>query len=100
MNVKESCIEWIRGDMIASGTFPNGTAHKNRIIALSKSHPEDVQITAENKDGSICARFPVSFIKINAPRSMTDEQRELAAERFKERMSNKKSKESTSESEE
>lgn len=100
MNVKESCIEWIRGDEIASGTFPNSTALKNKVVALSKSHPKDVKITATNKDGSICARFPVSFVKINAPRSMTDEQRELAAERFKERMANKKSKESTSESEE
>ena len=96
MNVKESCIEWIRGDVTASGTFPNGTAHKNRVIALSKSHLEDVQITAENKDGSICARFPVSFVKINPPRAMTEEQKEAAGERFRTMWDNRKQSESTS----
>ena len=35
---------------------------------------------AENKDGSICAHVPVSWVKIIPTQQLTDEQREQRAE--------------------
>ena len=37
----------------------------------------------ENKDGSICAKLPIKYLKISAPRKVSDEQRQKASERFK-----------------
>ena len=54
-----------------------------KIKKLSQSNPDDVEIIAENKDGSICAKLPIKFLKISAPRKVSDEQRQKASERFK-----------------
>ena len=39
-------------------------------------------ITDENPDGSIVAHIPTKWVKISAPRKMSDEQREMLAERL------------------
>ena len=54
---------------------------KNRILSLAKKHP-DVCDVVENADGTICAHFPLSWIKITPPREMTAEQREAARQRL------------------
>ena len=54
-----------------------------KIKKLSQSNPDDVEIIAENKDGSICAKLPIKYLKISAPRKVSDEQRQKASERFK-----------------
>lgn len=68
----ENVIEWIRNDNVATVTFSQGR-YISKIRKLAATHPEDVQITAENMDGSICAHIPVKYIKINPPRSITEE---------------------------
>ena len=50
---------------------------------LAEEHPEDVTIRHRNKDGSIVATIPVRYIKISAPRQMSDEQKEICAERLR-----------------
>ena len=54
-----------------------------KIKKLSQSNPDDVEIIAENRDGSICARLPIKYLKISTPRKVSDEQRQKASERFK-----------------
>ena len=55
----------------------------NKVKKLKEEHPDDVKILAENEDGSICARLPIKYLKISAPRKVSDEQRQAASERFK-----------------
>ena len=44
---------------------------------------EDGTIRYRNNDGSIVATIPVKYIKISAPRQMSDEQKEICAERLR-----------------
>ena len=50
---------------------------------LAEEHPEEATIRYRNKDGSIVATIPVRYIKISAPRQMSDEQKEICAERLR-----------------
>ena len=55
----------------------------NKVKKLKEEHPDDIKILAENKDGSICAKLPIKYLKISAPRKVSEEQRQAASERFK-----------------
>lgn len=62
-DMKENAIEWITGDETVTATF---TQKKfiNRIRRMSQTHGKLVEIVAENKDGSIMCKFPLSAIHI------------------------------------
>lgn len=59
----------------------------NRIRKLAEQHPDECQITVqpENNGGCINAKFPAKWLKVSVPRSvsMTEEQRQAAAERMR-----------------
>jgi hypothetical protein len=78
--MKENNIEWLNGQQTVTVTLSQGK-FINKVKRLAETH-EDVEIVAENSDGSICAHLPLKFIKISAPRQLTEEQREQARERF------------------
>lgn len=63
------------------------TLSKQRLITrvrkLKEAYPDDVLIK-ENMDGTIFAKVPVRWIKISAPRAVSDELKQAAAERFAE----------------
>lgn len=81
--MNEFVIEWVKGSEYAGVTAPSGTAFKSKLLKLSQDYPDEVKIIAENKDGSIFAHVPVSYVKISHPRKVSDEQKEAASERFK-----------------
>ena len=81
----ENVIEWIRNDSVATVTLSQGR-HITRIRKLAATHPEDVQITAENMDGSICAHIPVKYIKFNPPVKLDEEEKEKRRENIKRAM--------------
>ena len=62
----------------------------NKIKKLKELHPDDVKILAENDDGSICAKLPIKYLKISAPKRVSEEQRQSASERFKKMRENNK----------
>lgn len=62
----------------------------NKIKKLKESYPDDVKILAENDDGSICAKLPIKYLKISAPKKVSEEQRQSASERFKKLRENNK----------
>lgn len=62
----------------------------NKIKKLKETHPDDVKIVAENDDGSICAKLPIKYLKISAPKKVSEEQRQAASERFKKIRENNK----------
>lgn len=78
----ENCIEWLNNQKEITLSLCQ-EKWINKIKKLHKSNPDDVEIIAENVDGSICAKIPISFLKISPPRQVTEEQRQLASERFK-----------------
>lgn len=78
--MKENNIEWLNGQQRVTVTLSQAK-FINKVKRLAEQR-EDVEIVAENKDGSICAHLPLKFIKISAPRQMTEEQREQARERL------------------
>lgn len=79
---QENAIEWIRNSDIATVTFSQGR-YITKIRKLAEKYPDDVQIRSENKDGSIVAHIPVSYIKINnSKRELSEEERKAIGERL------------------
>ena len=81
-DIRENVIEWIMGQDTATATFYQGR-YISRIKKLAADRPDEVTLIAENKDGSILVQFPLSWLKINPTRILTDEQREEYRERMK-----------------
>lgn len=76
-------IEWLKGADYAGVTVLTGTILKSKLLWLVNKFPNKVKIIVENKDSSLFAHVPVSYVKINSPRQVPDEQREAAGERLK-----------------
>lgn len=87
-NCNENCIEWIKGSEFA-GVTASEIAFKNQVLELAKKRPEDVKIIAMNNDGSIYAHIPRKYVKLRAPRILTEEQRAELVERGKNMLRNK-----------
>ena len=81
MGNSENMIEFISGTRTATVTFTN-KKHINRIKKLYEERKDDFKYFVENPDGSVCAKLPLKWIKINAGskegRVMTEEQKEAA----------------------
>lgn len=75
----ENCIEWVKDQQQATLSLSQRRTI-TRVKKLAEKYPEQCQIVAENRDGSICAHVPVSWIKINPPMKLTEEQRMKRAE--------------------
>lgn len=78
----DNAIEFYTNGERATVTFTQGR-FINKIKKLAERNPGNVEIIAENEDGSLCAHVPVSWIKISPPRTVSEEQRAMAAERLK-----------------
>ena len=92
MENSENMIEFISGTRTATVTFTN-QKHINRIKKLYEERKDDFKYFIENPDGSICAKLPLKWIKINAGskegRVMTEEQKEAARIRLQNARENK-----------
>lgn len=55
----------------------------SKVRELAEKFPDEVEIVAENEDGSIVAHMPVSALHLSIIRkNITDEQRKAATERL------------------
>lgn len=89
MENNENMIEFISGTRSATVTFTN-RKHISRIKQLHEERGDEFRYYHENKDGSVCAKLPLKWIKINAgskpgtraKREMTEEQKEALRERL------------------
>ena len=82
---EENVFEWLTGNTIASVTFSQ-RKYVNKLKKYAEQYPDEINIIAENKDGSICAHIPIKWFKFSPPRKgreFTDEERAAAAERLK-----------------
>lgn len=82
MGCTENSIEWQKDTTRATLTLSQRRTI-TRVKKLAEKHPEECEIVAENKDGSIVAHVPVSWIRINPGRELTDEQRREAVARLR-----------------
>ena len=84
INANENSIEFMKGCSVATVTFSQAK-YSNRIRTLAARFPDQVNIVAdgEQNNGYLYARIPVSWIKINPPKNMTDEQRDALREHAK-----------------
>ncbi len=82
INIQENNIEWLSGQKKVSA-YITQERFKNKIRTLANEHPELCNIIQTNDDGSMFCHIDISCVKISAPRQLTDEQREAAAERLK-----------------
>ena len=80
----ENVIEFLENQERATVTFSQGR-FKSRIRKLAAERPEECEIVAENKDGSLCAHIPVKWVKIKPTKQLSEGQRRERAERFKRR---------------
>lgn len=75
----ENAIEFVKDNDRATVSFSQGR-YITRIRKLAAERPEECEIVAENKDGSICAHIPVVLIRINPSIELSEEQRQRKAE--------------------
>lgn len=64
MENTENNIEFLSGQHFATVTYTN-RKHINRIKKLYETRKEDFKYFVENTDGSICAKIPLRWVKIN-----------------------------------
>lgn len=92
MENTENVLEFISGTHTATVTFTN-KKHINRIKKLYEERKDDFKYFIENPDGSVCAKIPLKWIKINPgskeKRVMTEEQKEAARIRLQKARENK-----------
>ena len=89
MENTENMIEWISGTRSATVTFTN-QKHINRMKKLYEERGDEFKYFKENSDGSVCAKVPLKWIKVNPgalpgtgkKREMTDEQKEELRKRL------------------
>lgn len=82
--MQETIYEHLQGN----DTFTVTAAERSSVAMLRRlkaSRPDEVEIVAENADGSIMARLPYSWMRIVPKRNvvMSEEQRAAAAERIR-----------------
>ena len=95
----ENVLEFISGTRTATVTFTN-QKHINRIKKIYEDRKDEFKYLVENDDGSICAKLPLKWFKINPgskpdpnkpKREMSEEQKaKLLAGLQKYREQNKK----------
>ena len=79
--VRETVYEHAAG----SATFTVSAAERWSAAMLNRlaaEHPDEVEITARNQDGSLVAHVPLAWMRIVPKRNMTAEQKAANAERL------------------
>lgn len=74
MEFRENCIEFLTGDDRATLTLTQRSMI-TKFKKLHSAHPTETDYI-QNRDGSICAHMPVSWIRFAAPAKLSDEEKE------------------------
>ena len=88
--MNEFSIEWTKDRNYAGISVPSGTAWKSKLMRYAESHPDDVQLIAENKDGSAFFYVPVNWVKCSPPRKVSEEQKAAFGERSRQMWEDRK----------
>lgn len=74
----ENGIEFLKDQKRATVQFSQ-VRFKTRIKNLAKRFPDECEIVAENKDGSLLAHIPVEWVRINPGKKLSDDEKEKMA---------------------
>lgn len=85
-DLRENSIEFYADDKTTTVSFTQGR-YITRIRKLAEKYPDECQITAENKDGSIVAHIPTKWVRISPPKQISEETKEKLAEQLRRNMS-------------
>lgn len=81
---RENCIEWLTGQNVIVLTLTQGRMI-NKVRKLKEKFPDEVKIKT-NKDGSVLAKMPLSYLKLNhterEPKELTDEEKRKIRKRL------------------
>jgi hypothetical protein len=78
----ENVIEFLTNQQTMTVTFSQGR-FIGKVKKLAERYPDEVKIVTENKDGSIVAHMPVSYLMLsNRKKELTDEERIAMTERL------------------
>lgn len=95
MEYKENNIEFLTGQRTVTATFSN-IKHIRVIKNLHEKYPDEFSYYYENKDGTVCAKFPLKWVKISnihrTNRVVSDEQKKKMADALSKYRSNRKKK--------
>lgn len=72
LSFQENAMEWFTGYKTVSCSFTQERFIR-KFQEYSKSHPKEVKITEVFKDGSICVKFPLSWLKISPPKKKKED---------------------------
>ena len=78
----ENAIEFLTGDKYMTVTFTQ-RKYITKIMKLHDSDPNEFLEFNINQDGSVCAKVPLTWLKISLPKKISEEQRQAASERFR-----------------
>ena len=76
----ENVIKWFTGEGTIRLTLDQ-KKYINKARRLAKQHPDEVWVH-DNPDGTAYVEMPLSYLKLSAPREVSEEQREAARQRF------------------
>lgn len=91
MENTENMIEFISGERYTTVTLTNRT-HITKLKKIYEKRSGEFKYFITNPDGSICAKFPLRWIRINAgqdpstkkeKKTLSEEERKALAERLK-----------------
>ena len=84
-NMNETCITRIEGDDHI-GVYTSERKFINKLRKLQQEYPDQVKITHENPDGSLCVVLPYNWMPFPKPptkRNYTEEQKEEMRKRMR-----------------
>lgn len=83
---KENMIEFLTGQKYATVTFTS-RKHINRIKRIYENRKEEFNYFHENEDGSIVAKVPLKWIKVNPGSVMSPEKpKRILSEEHKQKL--------------
>jgi hypothetical protein len=86
-NFHDNVIEWMQGDRRATLSLSQ-KKQITRVLQLAKDRPDECEIVALNRDGSICAHVPSAWVKILPTRQLTEEERQRLSDQMKRNIGN------------
>lgn len=92
MNCRENVIEFLKGEKTITVTFSQ-RKYITKVKNMAKQYPNQVEILAENEDGSLCAHLPLNALHlyISKKREISEDEREQMRKRMKRMWSKKNS---------
>lgn len=63
-DLRENVIEFLNNQKVVTVTLSQ-CRYISKVRKLAKSYPDEVQIVAENQDGSIVGHIPTCYIRIS-----------------------------------